>query len=467
MRTLRLGASTIVIAGLLIGMGAGPSSAQSRPSATGWTSRGGHVETGGDIKFDPRDKRAGIVAPQAPRKTETSSLLSNTWIGDLVERLIAGEPTAATRSKRIAKARLKRGPLAVASHAPMASHVAGTPAAPPNVAPATSTPANTSTPAPIVVEATPATHQPGPQAAKSAEKSALPSILTRPAEAAPITTGTLPVPPTPPSADGKRIDPTDKTAQIILEAERVQSRLDLVKLELASRTYDETRLSGQSVFDLRTDWRVLERAHDSLSAAELAVAESSGFEANAYINEVDKVIVVAIAGTQDLKHGFLEESFWRALIQSQAPQQFFLAKSYTRSIIQRYQMKGFTTECTGHSLGGGACAYAASELGIRAIVINPISAGPLSDIARHLVTNYIVDGDIASIVYPKRGNEISGEVQHISTGTEAARQHLIDRYGLLAGPILVVRGLRDSVRVHQIDRALDLLAVHAGTERVR
>src|SRR5690606_41830682 len=121
----------------------------------------------------------------------------------------------------------------------------------------------------------------------------------------------------------------------------------------------------------------------------------------------------------------------------------------------------------GHSLGGAACAYAAPELGLRAIVINPSSAGPLGQTARHLVTNYIVDGDIASIVYPKRGNEISGDVQTIATGSEEARQRVIQRFGLLAGPILVVRSLRDSVRVHQIDKALDLLAAHAGTQRVR
>lgn len=439
MRTLRWGASTVAIAAVL-------------------AFASGTAMAGGDINFDPQDKKAAATAPA--RKTDAATLFSNTWIGDLVGRLIASDQTPATRAVRIAKPRAAPKQTHAANAAPAHANLpkaatTATPQQPPAKAVAAPEPA----PAP---EQSKAVALPDPQKAAPS-----PSILTKPAESAPITTGTLPVPQRPATADNSRIDPADPSAHVITEAERIQARLDLVKLELASRTYDETRLAGQSAFDVRTDWRVLERAHDSLSAAELAVAESSGFEANAYINEVDKIIVVAIAGTQDLKHGFLEESLWRALIQSQAPQQFFLAKSYTRSIIQRYQMQGFTTECVGHSLGGGACAYAASELGIRAIVINPISAGPLAQIARHLVTNYIVDGDIASIVYPKRGNEISGEVQTIATGSEEARQRVIQRFGLLAGPILVVRSLRDSVRVHQIDKALDLLAAHAGTQRVR
>jgi hypothetical protein len=134
-------------------------------------------------------------------------------------------------------------------------------------------------------------------------------------------------------------------------------------------------------------------------------------------------------------------------------------------VMHRYQMQGYTTQCVGHSLGGGACAYAASELGIRAIVVNPISAGRLNDEARHLVTNYVVDGDIANFVYSARGNATSGDIQRIKDDRDAANRTLKDRYGPLAGPVLVVRDLRNAVRVHQIDRALDLIAVHAGTER--
>jgi hypothetical protein len=259
----------------------------------------------------------------------------------------------------------------------------------------------------------------------------------------------------------------DLDASIVSDAELSQARNDLVKLELARRTYDELRLSGQPAFDQRIDWRVLERGRDAWNESELSAALAAGFEANTYINDTTRTIVVAIAGTQDLRRDFIEADIWRALIQAQAPQHFFLAKSYVRSVQARYQAAGYHTECAGHSLGGGACAYAASELGVRAVVVNPISAGKLGDLARNYVTNYVVDGDIAEAVYKLRGNELSGDTLRIKTDREEVRQALRDRYGFLAGPIRIVRDIRNSVKVHQIERALDIIAAHAGTQRVR
>ena len=278
----------------------------------------------------------------------------------------------------------------------------------------------------------------------------------------PITTGA--VVPGRPDAARNRAEANDA---LIIAAERFQARADLVKLEFAARTYDERKLSGQQVFELRNDWRVLERARDALSGAELASAVASGFEANAYINETTRTIVVAVAGSQELRRDFLAADVWQALIKSQAPQQFYMAKTYVRSVIQRYQTQGFSTECIGHSLGGGACAYAAAELGIRALVLNPISAGKLAAGARYLVTNYVVDGDIANLVYGARGNEFPGNVQVISDGRDAIRLLALEKYGQLAGPILVVRELRASINSHKVDTALDLIAVQAEISRPR
>lgn len=259
----------------------------------------------------------------------------------------------------------------------------------------------------------------------------------------------------------------DSDTALIVAAERFQARADLVKLEFASRTYAEAKLSGQQVFELRNDWRVLERARDALSGAELASAEAAGFEANAYINETTRTIVVAVAGSQDLRRDFIGADVWHALIKSQAPQQFYMAKTYVRSVIQRYQVKGFSTECVGHSLGGGACAYAAAELGIRALVVNPISAGKLVAAARYLVTNYVVDGDIANLIYAARGNEFPGTVQVINDGRDVIRLMALEKYGQLAGPILVVRELRASIDSHKVDHALDLIAAQAEVSRPR
>jgi hypothetical protein len=277
----------------------------------------------------------------------------------------------------------------------------------------------------------------------------------------PIVTGAVPVPPKP------NIPLALQGDELVMTAERAQAAQDLTKLELALRTYDELRQSGQPAFGTRPDWRVLERAQDALSNAELSAAHAVGFEANAYINEAQKTIVIGIAGTKDLRRHLIAADIWQALIKAEQPQHFFMAKSYARSVITRYQLQGFHTECVGHSLGGGACAYLAGELGIRAVVVNPITAGHPAPGARFLVTNYVVDGDIASLVYGARGNAFGGEFQWINDGRGAARLKVIERFGALAGPILVVKDLRSSLDSHKLTRALDLIALHAGVERIK
>jgi hypothetical protein len=255
--------------------------------------------------------------------------------------------------------------------------------------------------------------------------------------------------------------------EILERAAKSQAALDLVKLELAARTYDEQKKSGERVFVDRPDWKMLENAHDSMTDGERAAARSAGFIAHTYVNDATKTIVVAVAGSQDLQRDFLAANVWRALILSEAPQHFYFAKSYVKSVIRRYQLQGYVTECVGHSLGGGACAYAAAEIGVKAYVVNPIAVGSLAKDAKSLVTNYIVDGDVASIVYPAFGAEIAGDIQKISNGRERVRAALKDKYGVLAGPILVIRDVASSVTDHKISRALERIAVHAGVTRPR
>ncbi len=297
-----------------------------------------------------------------------------------------------------------------------------------------------------------------------------PTVQAAPKAAdSPIVTGALAVPPPParaPAPARPSIITPEAGQALIAAAEKAQAALDLVKLELSNRTYNEMSGSGSAIFRSRTDWRVLERATDALSQDELAAAKAVGFEANAYINEVTKTIVVAVAGSEDLRRDFVANDIWQALVKSQLPQQAFMAKTYARSVIQRYQRQGFITECVGHSLGGAACAYAASELGIRAITVNPIAGGRLDANAKFLITNYVVDGEIASIVYAKRGNEFAGDI--VLIGAEQAdrtREKLNEKYGPIAGAVLVVRELRDAIKNHRVGTALDKLAEHAGVQR--
>ena len=282
-----------------------------------------------------------------------------------------------------------------------------------------------------------------------------------------IETGALPSVGTEPELPGSRILSPEATEALLQAAERAQARSDLVKLEFASRTYNERRQSGQPVFDLRQDWKVLERARDTLSSSEAAAAKSVGFDANAYINDTTKTIVVAVAGSDDLRRDILQAGFWDALVRSQMPQHYYLAKTYTRSVIRRFQAQGYTTECVGHSLGGGACAYVASELGIRAIVVNPISAGGLADGARPLINNYVVGREIAPIVYGALGKGLTGDTLRLGNSRSQAPALAQAKFGALAGPVLVVKTLSGMLRGHRVENALDLIAAHGGIERPR
>jgi hypothetical protein len=375
------------------------------------------ILTGGTLEFrDPDERRAArpTPPPAAPRTARQRD-----WLDDVVETVFGLTPPSKPRT-RVLSAR--------------------------------PSPATPRTGAPITT-GTLALPRPAEPVQKPADAGAAPTATPQPTEARHV--------------EPPRVHPGDAEAQIVRDAARAQTRVDLIKLELARRTYDEAKIGGQLVFTSRPEWRVLERARDAWTDAELSASRAAGFEANAYVNDTDKKIVVAIAGTQDLRRDFIEADIWRALIQSQSPQHFFLSKSYIRSVMKRYQAQGYQTECVGHSLGGAACAYAASELGIRAIVVNPISAGALPESARLWITNYVVDGDIAAKVYAARGNGNNGDIQRIGDGGEAARAMVQAKFGPLAGPILIIRDLQNSVKVHQIDRALDLIAAHAGTERVK
>mgnify|MGYP000953554963 CR=1 FL=1 len=462
-----------------------------------------HAETDEPVtrRQMPRVKHRKPAVKSATAKTSGQDGL---WLFDYVARLLGTEPEAAKRSRQ-AKGRSALPAKRIATATPVAAPALAIPFAP---APASAPEKNqqrvtilptTAVPAIVpVAPAAPATPTPQQQAAvtpPAPAHSATAGSIIKPAAAAtePVRQAApsqpsgpsvaIPQPPAAPRSEpivtgalpgigsvrdaAPRIVTPDASEALVEAAERAQARADLVKLELASRTYAERRVSGQSVFDLRLDWKVLERARDALSESELAAAEAAGFEANAYVNDATKTIVVAVAGSEDLRRDFLQADIWDALIRAQMPQQFFLAKTYTRSVIQRYQSKGYSAECVGHSLGGGACAYVAAELGIRAIVVNPISAGKLPAAARHLVTNYVVDGEIANLVYGARGNEIAGDVQRVSGGRAEARERAVEKYGPLAGPVLVVKTLSDMVRGHKVERALDLIAAHAGIERPR
>lgn len=336
-----------------------------------------------------------------------------------------------------------------------------------------------STRIPATIEVAPAgkvVAEPSRTAPQVRELAPAPVPPATPLPAQPLVTGALPLPALlpPPVTDhatpeaAAPPEPLETPAARVRAIELDKARRDLVKLELASRVYSEQRMAGQRVFATAPDWVVLEHANEAMNEPDWAAATASGFEAVAYINDVERVVVVAIAGTQDLRRDFITNDVWQALIRAETPQQFYFATQYVKSVKRRYVSGAYTIECVGHSLGGGACAYAAADSGIAARVINPISAGRLDPRHAHLITNYVVDREIASLVYGARGNGLSGAVHVISDGNDRlARERIIERWGRLGGIAVVIDDLRGAIDGHRVDAALDKIARMAEATRPR
>lgn len=380
------------------------------------------VLTGGDLDFTDRRPQGPPAAVRSGRATADADL--DWWRDSWLYWMINGD-----EPRRRAPAR-----AAAVQQRPVAASVVGSSQAATAAVPAV----------PSVAAAIAAQPQPGASSPQSPP--------------APLTTASI----TPAPARSAVLSP-EANAALVRAADRTQARMDIVKLELAQRTYDEQRLSGRSAFDFRNDWRVLERARDALPPGQLAAAEAVGFEANAYINDAERTIVIAIAARRDLKRDFMDAEAWREAAANERHQLLNLARAYSRSVMHRYQMRDYTTECVGHSLGGGACAVLAGELGLKAIVLNPLSLAPTSARAAELVTNYIVDGELAALVPDAPANR-AAPLPRVSN---EVRARISANYGELSGPVLVVRDIQQGARVHRVDRVLDLLAIHAEAERAR
>jgi hypothetical protein len=387
---------------------------------------GSVILTGGDLDFSDRRPQVPPSGSRGGRAVTSTDI--DLWRSSWLHWIINGDEP---RRRTPARAH-------VAPQRPMAA---------PDAAPAKSAQAATAaTPNVPSVAAANAQPQPAPGAPQTPP--------------APMTTASIT--PAPGPARSAVLSP-EANAALVRAADRTQARVDIVKLELAQRTYDEQRFSGRSAFDFRNDWRVLERARDALPPGQLAAAEAVGFEANAYINDAERTIVIAIAARRDLRRDFMAADAWREAVATERPQLMNLARAYSRSVMQRYQMQGYTTECVGHSLGGGACVALAGELGLKAIVLNPLSLVAPPPRAAELVTNYIVDGELAALV-PDAPVNRAAPLPRVS---DEVRARIAATYGELSGPVLVVRDIQQGARVHRVDRALDLLAVHAEAERAR
>ena len=103
----------------------------------------------------------------------------------------------------------------------------------------------------------------------------------------------------------------------------------------------------------------------------------------------------------------------------------------------------YSIDCAGHSLGGGACAYAATQVAdVHAVTINPISTGSLATNRAFLIDNYVVDGEVADLantalqrgatgwVYPVSSTFTFTPEGAVAVTTPAVEQSLISLHSL-------------------------------------
>lgn len=258
---------------------------------------------------------------------------------------------------------------------------------------------------------------------------------------------------------------------VVRRLDPAKVRTDLPALELAARSYTETARPGTPVLRADLGWQVLEHAEGKHLAAAAGGTQvdiaRSGFRAVSYVNPATRRIVIAIAGTTISDRGDLRSDL-TALVKDRLPEQFAIALDYASSVRRRFG-ETHSVSCTGHSLGGGACAYTAVTLGLHAVTFNPIASILPHKICRHhaaRVDNYVVANDMAFAAYQRAGRRLIGSIYRIDAplrdffvGYGEVRSLRIDR--LLARSI----GWVLRFQAHKLDAGLDRLAQASGVRR--
>jgi hypothetical protein len=265
----------------------------------------------------------------------------------------------------------------------------------------------------------------------------------------------------------------DKPVQVGFNAARAAGHL--VALEFSLLAYTDKQRPGTPVLQRRYGWQVLEHAGTALRQRELSgrspwtedAIERSGFKATTYVNPALKQIVIAIAGTSFRDLGDLRSDY-AALRDKVLPEQFRIALAYARDVRERYGASHAIT-CSGHSLGGGACAYTAATLGLAAVTVNPIASLLPHPVCRHALShidNYVMGQDIAHVTYEKAGRRLLGNVIMMrspwrdwlaSYGSGSSLR--LDK--LIAKPV----GWVVKAQAHRLEAALDTISRQAGLPR--
>ncbi len=173
-------------------------------------------------------------------------------------------------------------------------------------------------------------------------------------------------------------------------------KYDWDTLNLGRAAYSNNLQKGDKVFKGRSDWIVEDIRKD----------ERSGFLAYMFKNEERCSIVLGIQGSSDLSAKNLATSKdtwadWRqdlmAYFLNRKPEQFDIAELYVRETKNKYE-NNFTIDCVGHSMGGGACAYSASQVpGVHGVALDPITSDSIKTSNASTIDNYVLQGEIADL----------------------------------------------------------------------
>ncbi|WP_210209483.1 hypothetical protein [Undibacter mobilis] len=185
-----------------------------------------------------------------------------------------------------------------------------------------------------------------------------------------------------------------------LPVNKEKLKYDWVSLQLANAAYSDKLTLGSTVFKNNPDWKVLDRRDD----------KATGFTAFTFVNIKEHRMVVAVRGSasptclvlatvcpadkvRDAAADWIGNA--DAMVRGNISPQFRNAEQYVGDIKRRFGDR-FAIDCSGHSQGGGACAYAASQTtGVHAVTINPTSANSLSTDNAYMIDNYVVGGEVA------------------------------------------------------------------------
>ena len=232
-------------------------------------------------------------------------------------------------------------------------------------------------------------------------------------------------------------------------------KYDWDTLNLSAAAYRDDLVKGAPAFKNRDDWIV----------EDIRKNPSTGFLAYAMRNDKSGRIVVAIQGSRPDIPGHPVDAFhdWigqdaKAYVLQKTPQQFEDAALYVGQIKNKFGGQ-YVVDCTGHSLGGGACAYAASKIDdVRAVTLNPITSTDTTSKNSYLIDNYYAKNDVANFGATVIGRSSPGRNYRIEVPAPPAAPSGLAQ----STPATVEPGL---LRSHNLELLLDQLGAESGLSR--